>query len=261
MTNLSILSDFGFKPTYLVLDVSNLLYRSFYANKDADDMTMAGLAQHQALMLLNKYYKAHRPQKVFMAFDRSNWRKVYTQSEACVSKRVYKGHRRQKMTPAEQAKYLKFCEHLRDFEKLMTEHTSVVCLMSEGENKRGLEADDLISGIVDKYATTHNIIVVSADKDLMQLLKHENVRLVDPASDKERTLEEHDNDAEYFLFEKCIRGDIGDNVGSAFPRIRSTRIRKLILIHTNVNKLCNILGQMKRKRNERFKICIMKIVY
>ena len=29
-----------------------------------------------------------------------------------------------------------------------------------------------------------------------------------------------------FIFEKCIRGDSGDNVQSAYPRVRKTRIMK-----------------------------------
>lgn len=214
------------RPRYLVLDVSNLLYRSFYANKNEDDMTTAGLAHHQALALLNKYFKEHKPDKVFMAFDRPNWRKVYTESEECYSKRVYKGHRRQNMTPAEQAKYAKFCEHLLEFEQILTEHTSVICLAAKGENDRGLEADDLIAGMVHKFKDTHDVIIVSADKDLMQLLRHKSVTLIDPATDKPRTLEEYNDDADYFIFEKCIRGDSGDNVGSAYPKIRSTRIEQ-----------------------------------
>lgn len=214
------------KQIYLVLDISNLLYRSFYANKDSDDMTTAGLAHHQALILLNKYFKQYKPKKVFMVFDRPNWRKIYTQSSDCYSGRVYKGHRRQNLTPSEQIKYQKFCEHLREFEVLMREHTSVICLASEGENGRGLEADDIISGIVQKFHETYEIVIVSADKDLMQLLRHDTVSLVDPATDTKRTLDEYDNDANYFMFEKCIRGDMGDNVGSAYPRVRSTKIKQ-----------------------------------
>lgn len=214
------------RPTFLVLDVTNLLYRSFYANRELDDVTTAGLAHHQALSLLNKYFRKYRPEKVFMAFDRSNWRKVYTQSEQCYSGRVYKGHRRQNMTPAEQIKYEKFCDHLREFEQLMIEHTSVICLANEGVKGYGLEADDLIAGVAQQFHSSHDIVIVSSDKDLMQLLRFPTVKLVDPATDNERTLEEYDGDADLFLFEKCIRGDMGDNVGSAYPRVRTTKIRQ-----------------------------------
>ena len=57
-------------------------------------------------------------------------------------------------------------------------------------------------------------------------MKHNNVRLVDPSTGHDRTLKDWDNDAKLFMFEKCIRGDNGDNVQSAYPRIRRTRILK-----------------------------------
>ena len=61
---------------------------------------------------------------------------------------------------------------------------------------------------------------------MIQLLGYPNVRLVDPATGKDRTLDEWDGDADLFMFEKCIRGDMGDNVQSALPRCRKTRILK-----------------------------------
>ncbi len=209
--------------TYIVFDISNLLYRCFFANKSQDDITAAGLAQHMAMTTLNKYFKQFRPHKVIMAFDRSSWRKEYTADESlCLSGKAYKGNRRQNMTPKEREKFNKFLEHLAEFEVLMRERTSVVCLAGDG-----LEADDLVAGFCQKQADTDdNIIIVSADKDMIQLLRHKNVRLIDPAGGKDRTLEEWDNDADYFIFEKCLRGDLGDNVGSAYPRIRRTKIEK-----------------------------------
>jgi hypothetical protein len=212
----------GMGETILMFDISNLLHRTFYANKTMDDQTAAGLAQHQALTTLNKYYKIYNPTKVIMTYDRSNWRKAYTKTDKCLSGKVYKGHRRKDLTPGEKARYEKFCEHLAEFEELMRTHTSVICL---GKDK--LEADDLMAGVVQRYAKSGEeveVIIVSQDKDLMQLLKHDFVRLVDPATGKERNLSEYNNDADLFLYEKYIRGDTGDNVGSAYPRVRKTRI-------------------------------------
>ena len=185
-------------------------------------MAVAGLATHMALTTLNKYFKQFQPHKVVMAFDRPSWRKEYTQTEECVSKKLYKGNRRQKMTPKEKQKYREFMQHLHEFEDMMREHTSVICLTGDG-----LEADDLVAGFVQIYANEENeITIVSSDKDLLQLLAYPNVTLMDPNSGKPRDLSEWDNDAELFLFEKCLRGDPGDNVQSALPRIKKTRIRK-----------------------------------
>ena len=207
---------------YMVLDISNLLYRTYYANKNEDELTIAGLAQHQALLTLNKYYNLYKPDKIVMAFDRKNWRVGYTLSEACVSGKKYKGNRRKDMTEKERSKYEKFLEHLNQFEVLMKDYTSIICLAADG-----LEADDLVAGFVQKFASPENeIIAISTDKDYIQILGHENTKLIDPATGKERTLEDWDGDAELFMFEKCIRGDAGDNVQSAYPRVRKTRIIK-----------------------------------
>lgn len=208
---------------YLIFDITNLLYRTFFANKSEDDITVAGLAHHMALATLNKYFRQYKPHKIVMCFDRTSWRKEYTSSEKSVSKRPYKGNRRQHMTPSEAAKYQLFMAHLRDFEILMRDHTSVITLSNDG-----LEADDLVAGFVQVYSLDEDneIIIISGDKDLIQLLGYPNVRLINPADGKDRTLDEWNNDADYFLFEKCLRGDLGDNVMSAYPRIRSTRIEK-----------------------------------
>lgn len=209
---------------YLVFDITNLLYRTFFAHKGEDDITIAGLASHSALLTLNKYYRDYKPNKVVMCFDRTSWRKEFTVSEQSITKKPYKGNRRQNMTPAEKIKYQLFLNHLSDFETMMRDHTSVITLAGDK-----LEADDLVAGFI--QVTTLNeddceIVVISGDKDMIQLLGFPRVRVVDPATGKDRTLEEWNDDAEYFLFEKCIRGDLGDNVMSALPRVRSTRIKK-----------------------------------
>lgn len=209
------------RPRILMFDGSNILYKTFYANNNEDAQTTAGLAHHAALTTLNKYYKLYNPDVVIVAFDRSNWRKQYTKSEACVSKKPYKGNRRLTMTPKQQEKYEAFCEHIKEFEELLRTQTGIVTLAADT-----LEADDLMAGVAQMLHTTHDIIIVSADKDLMQLLRYPEVVLIDPATGKPRTLIDHEMDADLFMFVKCIRGDAGDNVQSAFPRVRMTRIKE-----------------------------------
>lgn len=209
---------------YLLFDAGNILYRTFYAHKGEDDITVAGLATHIALLTLNKYYKLHKPCNIIMAFDRHSWRKDYTASDECVSQKPYKGNRRQNMTPKEEERYQQFLKHVGDFENLVRECTSITTLAADG-----LEADDVIAGVIQTLSVTKpdcEIILVSQDKDMIQLLKHDNVKLLDPATGDYRTLDEWDNDAKLFMFEKCIRGDGGDHVQSAYPRIRRTRILK-----------------------------------
>lgn len=207
---------------YLVFDISNLLYRTFFAQTNETDEVLAGLATHSALTMLNKYFRIHKPDKVVMAFDRASWRKEYTASEKCISKKPYKGNRRQDMTPAQQAKYQRFINHIHEFEKLIAEHTTIISLYRDR-----LEADDLIAGFSQIVANEENeIVIISSDSDLLQLTRYENVRVISPATDKEQSLAEYNDDPIYYVFQKCVRGDPTDNVQSAFPRVRATRIAK-----------------------------------
>lgn len=206
------------------MDVSNLLYRTYFANKDEDVVTISGLAMHQGLVTLNKYFKDYKADKIIMCFDRACWRKDYTKSDKCLSGKVYKGNRRKDMTQKERAKYEAFLEHLKEFENLMKKHTSIVCLAAEK-----LEADDLVAGFCQMYPDD-KITIFSTDKDFMQLLGNPNVTLINPANGQPRTLteekEDYHGDAEYFMFFKNLRGDPGDGIHSAYPRIRKTRIEK-----------------------------------
>lgn len=211
---------------YLVFDCTNMLYRTFFANKEHDVETGYGLACHTALTTLNMYFTKYKPRKkVVMAFDRTSWRKAYTlDKDLCLSGRPYKGNRRQHMTAKEKEKFERFLSHLNEFEVMMRDQTSVVTLFGDA-----LEADDLIAGFVQKFHTDNEIVVVSSDKDFVQILYSDNVQLIDPATGKDRRQlleKDYDGDIEYFMFEKCIRGDAGDNVQSAFPGVRKTRIRK-----------------------------------
>lgn len=208
---------------YLVFDISNLLYACFYADPNQDEETLVGLAAHSALVTLNKYFKMFSPRKrVIATFDRHSWRKDYTASEQCISKKPYKGNRRQNLSPSQQAKYALFCTHLQEFEKLLSEHTSITVLSEEG-----LEADDLIAGLVQYLSgTDEQIIIVSEDSDLQQLTRYSNVTQVGPVKGKVLDLNKYDDDPLYYLFQKCVRGDPTDNIQSAYPRVRQTRIKE-----------------------------------
>lgn len=208
---------------YLVFDISNMLYRTFFAQREETDDVIAGLATHSALVTLNKYYRMFKPTHgVVMAFDRSSWRKQYTASDECLSKKPYKGTRRKDMTPSQKLKYERFLEHIDEFERLIADHTAIIALAYET-----LEADDLIAGFCQFHSSDETpVVVISADSDLLQLVRNPGVTVFSPATDKPQSLEEHFNDPDYYLFMKCIRGDPTDNIQSAYPRVQSKRIRK-----------------------------------
>jgi hypothetical protein len=204
--------------TLLVIDGTNILNRVFFQcwKQSLDGAMPSGIAFHSAFVTLNKYYQKYKPSKMIICFDRPNWRKEYTQSKEAISPLIYKGNRNQDMTPSELIRYEEFKRHVSDFEAILREYTSINVLSAEL-----LEADDLIGGVV-QHCPDDRIILLSADKDFIQLLRTPNVMLIDPATDTPRTCD----DVDWFIFEKCIRGDRGDNVGSAYPRVKTTRLQK-----------------------------------
>lgn len=207
---------------YLLFDMSNILYRNYFGNPNIKGEHKGALALNAAIITLNSFYKKFTPDKVVAVFDKgSSWRKDYTESDKCLSQKIYKGQRRKNMTKSEYKKYLEFLEHTREFEDMIREHTTMICLSHEN-----LEADDLIAGFTQAYEGD-KITIISRDRDFLQLT-NDIVKLFDPQSAKYVTLKtDWNNDKEWFMFVKCIRGDTGDNVQSSFPGIRMTKLKTI----------------------------------
>lgn len=209
----------------LIFDVSNILFRvasvQKYSNPFARDVSpedLVGLCMHISIQSIYRWYSKYRPDFVVFAFEGgSNWRKTYTAEVK--ARKAYKGNR---VADPEMAHYY---ELINSFREVMQAHTSICCLKIDH-----MEADDSIAGFCQLYARDdHEIFIVSGDRDFTQLLKLPGVRLVDPATGKLRNQpkdKDYAEDIDYWLFTKCVRGDMGDYVPSAFPKVRETRIRK-----------------------------------
>lgn len=81
------------------------------------------------------------------------------------------------------------------------------------------EADDIIAVMCQESQNVNNI-VLSSDKDFVQLI-NESTKVYSPF---QKAWRESENVA-YDLFVKCIRGDSGDNIRSAYPRVRETKLQ------------------------------------
>lgn len=200
-----------------------------------DAETMSAMGLHKALMSMNKFHKQFMPDNVVCVFDNYSWRKEYTASDKCISIKKYKGNRRKDLTEKQVIQFQIFDDHIQYFKSILKEKTGILVL-----EKERLEADDIIAGFVAANPNdTH--IVLTGDNDFLQLLKYDNVTIYDPIQDKAKSLEEYDFDANYFMFQKCFRGDSGDNVMSSYPRIRSDKIKKA---YTDDYTLENILQHL-----------------
>jgi 5'-3' exonuclease len=221
--------------TYLIIDASNLIHRIFRAHiKDKEDVLL-GMCVHSVLYAIKKYYSKYNPTDIVIAFDSEvkSWRKKYTDSPEAKTYKKYKGNRRQNLTESEKQKYELLDNFILEMKMMFKTQTSLLVL--EGEE---LEADDVIAAFTQVMADD-KCIILSSDNDFIQLLRNSNVTLINPLTDKPIDLAEWDFNADYFMFEKCIRGDSGDNVMSSYPRLRSDKIKQAFNDHFHYQNLLN----------------------
>lgn len=222
----------------LVYDVSNILFRVAAVQKhspytrDSSTDELVGLCMHISLMSIFKWYNKFRPDFVVFGFEGgNNWRKTYTAETR--TRLQYKGNR------VQDPEMKHFYMLMEAFRETMSSHTSICCLSIET-----MEADDVIAGFCQLYAAPeHEILIVSGDRDFTQLLKLPNVKLVNPDNGKFRNSpgdKDYESDIDYWLFKKCVRGDMGDYVPSAFPRVRETRIKAA---YTNDYERVNFMNE------------------
>lgn len=216
------------KKRSVVFDIPNIAYEVAAVNKPhsdsknygSDDATMSGLCMHILFTRVQKFFRDLNPDYVVFAFEnKNNWRKAYTASPDCKSGMPYKANR---VYDSSMEYYFKM---LNAFKETCMHHTSIICLSAEG-----LEGDDVIAGYTQLYAKDdHEVIVVSGDKDFIQLLKNPNVKLLNQRDGKYRNQpgdKIYFDNLDYFIFQKCIRGDKKDHVFSAYPNVRETRLKK-----------------------------------
>ena len=173
---------------------------------------------HISLYSIMKWYNKFKPDFVVFAFEgANNWRKSFTKDEN--SRLGYKSGR------IVDPEMKHFYQLIDAFRTTITAHTSICCLCVDK-----MEADDSIAAYCQLYAAQdHEIFIISGDRDFTQLLSLPNVKLVNPDNGKYRNTpddKEYEPNLDYWIFKKCIRGDSGDSVPSAFPRVRETRIKK-----------------------------------
>lgn len=213
---------------YILIDTANLFFRArhaAYRGSDASEKT--GYALHITLSAINKVYQRFQADHVVFALEGRSWRKDFYAP--------YKKNRavaRAALTPTEQEEDQLFWETYDSLTKYLREQTN--CSVIRHENA---EADDVIARWIALHPQDQHVII-SSDTDFVQLLA-ENVdqyngitdelltirgifdakgrEVVDKKTKEPKTVP----NPEWLLFEKCMRGDVSDNVFSAYPGVRT----------------------------------------
>jgi hypothetical protein len=218
---------------YLIVDTANTFFRARHAaHRQSDTWDRLGFAIHVTLGSVNKAWRDQKADHVVFCLEGRSWRKDYYEP--------YKKNRavaRAALTEAEAEEDRLFWETFDAVKTYLSEKTNCTVLRHEH-----LEADDLVAGWIQSHPEDHHT-VVSSDSDFHQLLA-DNVNQYNGISDELHTIQgifdkkgkpvidkktkqpKQIPDPSWILFEKCMRGDPTDNVFSAFPGVRKTKLEE-----------------------------------
>ena len=221
---------------YVLIDTSNMFFRARHsAHRAADTWTKLGFALHVTIMSANKVARKFGADHIVFALEGRSWRKDYYEPYK-KNRAVARGAMNE--TEAEEDKlFWETYDTLTKYLSTKTNCSVVRCATAE--------ADDIIARWIALHPQDEHVIV-SSDSDFVQLVAP-NVRLYNGINDHLFTVNGVEDDkgrslkftvesnsklkvgkheagftapADYHkwsLFLKCVRGDPGDNVFSAYP--------------------------------------------
>jgi len=180
----------------ILIDYSGIAISNIFAQKVAVSEDMV---RHMILNSLRMYNLKYRKEygTMVLACDGGSWRKqIYPQ---------YKANRKTSRDASglDWQEFFRILGMVRDEVK---EH-----LPYKVVHIQGIEADDVIGALTEKtqnFGENEPVMIISADKDFIQLQQYSNVRQFSPMTKafvKEK-------DATQYLFEHIIRGDSGDGI-------------------------------------------------
>lgn len=217
------------KHRNLVVDISNIAWISYYANRK--DFTKELLIYK---VMENIAYTAaeYDVNGILIACDSPNvWRRD-----------IY-GNYKKKREKDENAEEVK--EVLIELKDFFNESTDIPAI-----SYPKAESDDIIAVFSQmvKFRDDCLTIIFSNDGDFFQLLD-EQIYMHSPIKDKGLIKYDVEN-KDYDLFEKCIRGDTGDNILSAYPRVRKTALQKA---WDDKVEMMNLMGTVPKDKTKTVK--------
>lgn len=199
-------------PIYMVVDLSNILFRTIYSDssiKRADDVSI-DLLRHVALNSIMDYLKKVRAKfpdslvHTVLAHDAGSWRnKIFD---------YYKWSRKQKDPNATESEIAFKDKCYQCFDQLTQEAAAHYPFLSV--KVPGCEADDVCAWFATEFKDKTKVVLVSADKDIKQLAIG-NVYSLAPvhmSGEKKWFQFKSEEEQTEYVFDLVIRGDGGDGI-------------------------------------------------
>ena len=180
----------------ILLDYSQIALSNIIVQKLNDENMIRHMILN-SIRMYNKKYRDEYGQMVICADGMNTWRKDYFP--------LYKAHRKKNRTESDQDwnEIFRILNLVRDEIK---ENLPYKVLHMEG-----LEADDVIGALAintQEFGKNEPVMIISSDKDFIQLQKYSNVKQFSPIQKKMVS----DPNPRSYMFEHIMRGDKGDGI-------------------------------------------------
>lgn len=182
----------------IIIDYSQISIASFYAQPNAE--LSEEFLRHMILNTIRMYshkYKGEYGDIVIACDGGKSWRKGYFPQ--------YKAHRKKAREDSGMDWNL-FFQYLNQIREEIKENFPYKVIHLEH-----VEADDVIAVLVketQEFGKNEPVMIISSDKDFIQLHKYKNVKQFSPIQKKMVT----DPNPHLYLFEHVLRGDSGDGI-------------------------------------------------
>jgi 5'-3' exonuclease len=201
----------------LYIDISLIAHRNLFSIlKQINQYNDYSILRHVMLQSIFAQIRKFNAESVYICFDTGkSWRKQYSA--------FYKAQRkeaREKHSESSGVEWDKFYEIL---DSLRTELKENFPFYVYGINS--LEADDIVAYLVSNSDPEDEKIIVTSDRDYVQLLQYPNTKLYDPIRSK---FIKSDNPL-HDLQVKIVIGDNSDNIPAIAPRTGIKTAEKMIM--------------------------------
>ena len=181
----------------ILLDYSQIALSNIIVQKLNDENMIRHMILN-SIRMYNKKYRNEYGQMVICADGMNTWRREYFPE--------YKANRKKSRDATSHMDWPEIFRILGALREDLGEHFPYKVLHIEG-----CEADDIIGALTirtQEFGQHEPVMIVSSDKDFIQLQKFNNVKQFSPIQKKVVT----DKNPRTYLFNHIMRGDVGDGI-------------------------------------------------
>ena len=224
----------------ILIDFSWLYNRYYYVasyniSMSEGQVDLKEVLERMLLQFLTLVHRSYPSAKILMALDPS--------TSNLKNKAIFEGYKQNRNKEAKKEVYQHIVDIIKDLSSKLD--SEVFYFIRE----KLYEADQLLAFTVKKFHKTHEIIIYSGDKDLLQLTSYPNTFIADKfekghfliKTDEEIFQKFKNSKGEDFsristnkrdiLKYRSLKGDPSDNLSSVFPRIKDKEIAEIIKNH------------------------------